>query len=223
MPNVVEVLVEAFEKAGTPFVTGIPGEESLELMEAARQRGMRFILNKQESAAAMMSATWGEITGSPGICQVTRAPGAANMVLGVTHAWMDRCPLIAITDQLAAPTYAVGLRQRLDQMALFRPITKWNTSLNAQAVHQQVRRGLRTATSAAPGPVHFDLPADERNKEAGTNHAASAPVVPAFVPMIPDRSAMKTPLAMLQAARRPILLAGMGVLWSKASTELVKL
>ncbi len=97
MPSVVEVLVEAFEKAGTPFITGIPGEESLELMEAARQRGMRFILNKQESAAAMMSATWGEITGSPGICQSTRAPGATPstmLAVGDEFATDGRFPLL---------------------------------------------------------------------------------------------------------------------------------
>ena len=222
MPSVVEVLVEAFENAGTPFITGIPGEESLELMEAARQRGMRFILNKQESASAMMSATWGELTGSPGVCQSTRAPGAANMVLGVTHAWMDRCPLIAITDQLAGPTYATGLRQRLDQLALYTPITKWNTSINAKTVRQQVRRAIRIATDGTPGPVQFDLPGDERTKDAG-DYATGLPVTANVVPVIPHKSSMKAPLQMLKAAERPILLVGLGVFWSKASAELVAL
>ena len=222
MPSVVEVMVAAFEQAGTPFITGIPGEESLEMIEAARQRGMRFILNKQESAAAMMSATWGELTGAPGVCLSTRAPGAANMVLGVTHAWMDRCPLIAITDQLAGPTYATGLRQRLNQLALYTPITKWNSSINATSVHQQLRRAIRTATADAPGPVQFDLPADERTKEAG-ERPADALLLPNLVPAIPDRSSMKIPLQMLAAAARPVLLVGLGVFWSKASTELVAL
>ena len=86
MPSTVEVMAEAFEAAGTPFLVGHPGGESVELMEAARQRGMRFLLVKQESAAAMLAATWGDITGAPGVCLATRAPGAANMVNGVTHA-----------------------------------------------------------------------------------------------------------------------------------------
>src|ERR1019366_2523420 len=154
MPTVVEVMVEAFEKAGTPFIVGIPGEESLEMIEAARQRGMRFILTKNETAGAMLASTWGEITGSPGVSLSTRAPGAANMVLGVTHAWMDRCPLIAVTDQLSAPNYATGLRQRLDQLALYAPISKWNSAINAKTVQQQMRRAIRTATADAPGPVH---------------------------------------------------------------------
>ena len=153
---------------------------------------MRFILNKDESAAAMMAATWGEITGSPGICQSTRAPGAANMVLGVTHAWMDRCPLIAITDQLAAPVYATGLRQRLNQLALYAPITKWNTSINAKSVQQQLRRAIRTATDDAPGPVQFDLPGDERTKEAG-DYVTEAMLKHDVVSVVPDRSSMSTP------------------------------
>ena len=131
MPSTVEVMAEAFQQAGTPFIVGHPGGESVELMEAARQRGMRFILIKQESAGAMLAATWGDITGSPGICMSTRAPGAANMVNGVTHAWMDRSPLIAITDQYGPTTYATGLRQRLDHLSLYDSITKWNATINA--------------------------------------------------------------------------------------------
>src|SRR5258706_9983437 len=86
MPSTVEVMAEAFQQAGTPFIVGHPGGESVELMQAVRERGMRFILVKQESAGAMLAATWGDITGAPGVCMSTRAPGAANMVNGVTHA-----------------------------------------------------------------------------------------------------------------------------------------
>src|SRR5229473_6773137 len=105
MATTVEVLAAAFKEAGTPFIVGHPGGESVELMEAGRQRQMRFLLMKQEVAGAMLAATWGEITGSPGICMSTRGPGATNMVNGVAHAYLDRSPLIAITDTYSAPTY----------------------------------------------------------------------------------------------------------------------
>src|SRR5437588_9899594 len=82
MTTTVEVLATAFKDAGTPFIVGHPGGESVELMEAARQRQMRFLLMKQEVAGAMLASTWGEITGSPGICMSTRGPGATNMVTG---------------------------------------------------------------------------------------------------------------------------------------------
>src|SRR5262245_65556422 len=122
MATTVEVLATAFNDAGTPFIVGHPGGESVELMEAARQRQMRFLLVKQEVAGAMLASTWGEITGSPGICMSTRGPGATNMVNGVAHALLDRAPLIAITDAYARPTFETGLRQRLDQKALYAPL-----------------------------------------------------------------------------------------------------
>src|ERR671921_617512 len=92
MPTTVEVLAEAFKEAGTPFIVGHPGGESVELIDAARHRNMPFLLMKQEVAGAMLAATWGEITGSPGVCLSTRGPGAANMVNGIAYASQDRAP-----------------------------------------------------------------------------------------------------------------------------------
>ncbi len=149
MSTTVEVMASAFKEAGTPFIVGHPGGELVELMEAARQRQMRFLLMKQEVAGAMLAATWGDITGSPGICMSTRGPGATNMVNGVAHAYLDRSPLIAITDSYSRPTYEIGLRQRLNQLAIYEPIVKWSTTVDAKVIRQQVRRAMRTATRCA--------------------------------------------------------------------------
>jgi acetolactate synthase-1/2/3 large subunit len=220
--STVEVLAAAFEEAGTPFIVGHPGGESVELMEAARRRGMRFLLIKQESAGAMLAATWGEITGSPGVCLSTRGPGAANMVNGIAHAYLDRAPLIAITDAYSRPTYATGLRQRLDQRALYAPLVKWGTTIDARSVNQQIRRAMREATAPPPGPVHFELPQSETTRAAGEEGAGS-PLRPTILAPSPDRSDLKPVLDMLARARRPVLIAGLGVLWAKASSELVRL
>ena len=177
MATTVEVLAEAFKAAGTPFIVGHPGGESVELMEAARQRQMRFLLMKQEVAGAMLASTWGDITGSPGICMSTRGPGATNMVNGVAHAYLDRSPLIAITDSYSRPTYEVGLRQRLNQLAIYEPIVKWSTTIDAKVVRQQVRRAMRTATATPPGPVHFEFPQSETTREAG-DYVAEPPLMP---------------------------------------------
>src|ERR671939_1284159 len=132
MSTTVEVLATAFKEAGTPFIVGHPGGESVELMEAARQRQMRFLLMKQEVAGAMLAATWGEITGAPGVCLSTRGPGAMNMVNGIAYAALDRAPLIAITDRYSEPTHAIGLRQKIDQLAVYAPLVKWGTTINAK-------------------------------------------------------------------------------------------
>ena len=167
MTTTVEVLAAAFKDAGTPFIVGHPGGKSVELMEAARQRQMRFLLMKQEVAGAMLASTWGDLTGSPGICLSTRGPGAANMVNGVAHAFLDRSPLIAIANSYSRPTYETGLRQRINHLAVYEPIVKWSTTIDAKTVRQQVRRAMRTATGAPPGPVHFEFPQSETTREAG--------------------------------------------------------
>src|ERR1700685_3146689 len=187
MTTTVEVLAAAFRDAGTPFIVGHPGGESVELMEAARQRQMRFLLMKQAVAGAMLAATWGDLTGSPGICMSTRGPGATNMVNGVAHAYLDRSPLIAITDAYSRPTYEIGLRQRLNQLAIYEPIVKWSTTVEAKIVRQQVRRSIRTATPRPPGPVHFEMPQSEPPRQAG-EFVSEPPLLPNLVMPGPDRA-----------------------------------
>jgi acetolactate synthase-1/2/3 large subunit len=220
MPTTVEVIADAVRQAGTPFIVGHPGGESVELMEAARRRDMRFILMKQEVAGAMLAATWGEITGVPGMCLSTRGPGCTNMVNGIAYAFLDRAPLIAITDQYPAPTYATGLRQRIDQLAVYAPLVKWGTTINARTVRHQMRRAMREATGIPPGPVHFELPASETTREAG-EYVAEA-LLPNVIAPEPDRASLGVPLDMLAKARKPIVLAGLGVLWGRASRELTE-
>ncbi len=222
MATTVEVIADAMKTAGTSFIAGHPGGESVELMDAARQRDMRFLFFKQETAAAMMAATWGEITGSPGLCLSTRGPGATNMVNGVAYASLDRAPLIAMTDQYGPATYATGLRQRIDQTALYAPLVKWSTTINAKSVRQQMWRAMRTMTAAPPGPVHFDMPQSQTTLEAG-EHVAEPPLIPDIVSIEPDRDSLKKPLDMLASARRPIILAGLGTLWARASEALTNL
>ena len=197
MSTTVEVLAPAFKDAGTPFIVGHPGGKSVELMEAARQRQMRFLLMKQEVAGAMLAATWGDITGSPGICLSTRGPGATNMVNGVAHAFLDRSPLIAITDSYSRPTYETGLRQRINQLAIYEPIVKWSTTIDAKTVRQQVRRAMRTATGAPPGPVHFEFPQSETTREAG-EYVSEPPLMPNCEP----RAGPRRPQAGARHARR---------------------
>ncbi len=221
MATTVEVLSAAFKDAGTPFIVGHPGGESVELMEAARQRQMRFLLMKQEVAGAMLAATWGDLTGSPGVCLSTRGPGATNMVNGVAHAFLDRSPLIAITDAYSRHTYETGLRQRINQLALYEPIVKWSTTIDAKSVRQQVRHAMRTATAMPPGPVHFEFPQSESEREAG-DLPAEPSLMPKWLVPGPDRADLKPALDLLHRAKRPILIAGLGVYWCGASAELVK-
>jgi acetolactate synthase-1/2/3 large subunit len=144
------------------------------------------------------------------------------MVNGIAHAALDRAPLIAITDRYSIPAHEVGLRQRIDQLAVYAPLVKWGTTIDARTVRQQVRRALRTATAPAPGPVQFDMPQSETTKEAA-ELAAPPPLLPSHYQPGPDRSDLQPAIDRIDRARRPIILAGLGVLWDRASEELVRL
>ena len=222
MSNTVEVLADAFREMGTPFIVGHPGGDTVHLMDAARERDMRYILMKQEVAGAILAATWGEITGSPGVCTSTRGPGAANMVNGVAYAWADRAPLIALTDQYPTDIFETRLRQTIDHQKIFSPITKWNTTLQAKTASLQIHHALQVATAPTPGPVHIDLPSPELTKES-VPMMGEPVLMPERVSVEPDRNALRKPLDMLAKSRKPVILAGLGIYWDKASTELVAL
>ena len=221
MSTTVEVLVDAFRECGTPFIVGHPGGETVELIDAARSQDMRYILVKQEAAGAMLAATWGEITGSPGVCTSTRGPGATNMLNGIAHAWLDRAPLIALTDRYPGYVGATGLRQVIDHRQVYAPVTKWQTTLEARSARAQIRRALRTAMAPAPGPVHIDVPAGETRSEAGED-IGCPPLLGDIVPVGPDDGSLEAPLSFIARAERPIILAGLGVLWDGASQALVQ-
>ena len=222
MTTTVEALADAIKESGTNVIVGHPGGESVEFMEAARQRDMRFILIKQEVAGAMLAATLGDLTGAPGVCLSTRGPGAANMVNGVAHAALDRSPLIAITDRYAAPEHAVGLRQRIDHLAMYVPLVKWGTTVEAGVARQQFARAMREATAPAPGPVQLDMPQSETTKAVG-EPVAPPTTLPNTVTPAPDRAALKGVVDAIDAARKPVILAGLGVYWDDASAEMVAL
>lgn len=220
MATTVEVMADAFKESGTPFIVGHPGGETVELMDAVRQRDMRYILMKQETAGAILAATWGEITGSPGVCTSTRGPGATNMVNGIAYAWLDRAPLIALTDQYPGATLETGQRQVINHRQIYAPITKLSTTLHARSAQQQIRRAMRVATTPTPGPVQIDVPSTETTAEAPAM-AFPPDLHQTTLATRPDGRSLAPALDLIRSARRPILLAGLGVLWDRASQAFV--
>ena len=131
------------------------------------------------------------------------------MVNGVAHAWLDRAPLIALTDQYPRHTYETGLRQVLKLQQIYAPITKWQTTLHARSVRTQIRRACEPPWPRRPAPVHIDVPSDQTRAEAA-DIAGNPPLLGDTVSMEPDGKSLRVPLDMLGRARRPIILAGWG-------------
>ena len=216
MATTVEVLAEAFKEAGTPFIVGHPGGESVELMEAGRQRQMRFLLMKQEVAGAMLAATWGDITGSPGVCLSTRGPGAANMVNGVAHA-------------LPRPRAADRHHRRLLAARPTRPAcasasTSWRSTRRSSSGAR--RSTPRPCASRCAAPCARRRPRRRarcisicrraRRRARPATYAAEPPLLPNSIMPGPDRADLKPALDMLgqrraaDPARRPRRALGAG-------------
>ncbi len=203
---------------------GLPGGEAIPLMEGLRQVGIPFILTHHESAAGYMAGTTGHLTGTPGLCIVTRGPGAVNMVSAVAMAHLDRLPLIAVSGDLEPSQVGVFTHQWLDLVKLFKPITKHSAGLMAADIEVELPRALELAKSGRPGPVYFAFPGSEANKELP--HLGDMSVEEIGRKYAPSRSPEPLPdltsvVEALRLAKSPVIMAGLGVSYVRAGTELL--
>ena len=136
---------------------GIPGGgSSLDLIDAAGQRGIDFVLARTETAAAIMAAVTGEMTGTPGVVLAGIGPGAASIVNGIAYAHLERAPLILFTDGPAS-----SLHQCFDQNALFAPVSKLQRRLRPGDGHAGIEEAIDVALAPPWGPVHLDMTATD--------------------------------------------------------------
>lgn len=217
--NVADVLVKAIKKEGIDCIFGYPGGEVTHFIEAARQAGIRFILTKHENAAAFMAGAYGEITGKPGVCVATLGPGATNMATGVADAYLDRAPLIAITGNMNTAIYEYATHQKIDVVDFFKPITKWSAGVEPQSAAQIIAKALKIAKSGRPGPVHLNLPSNIASMDAEDKDWITAPdLAPATF-----TGDVKRVSEDINEAKRPIILAGLGVVKADAHEELTRI
>ena len=190
----------ALAGAGTRHIFGVPGGgANLALIDACERAGLRFVLCHGETAGAIMASTYAELTGLPGACLATRGPGAAALANGVAHAWLDRCPMLAVTDVVAAEQRPRISHQRLDQRRLLGAAAKASWTVGAGG-GEPVTTALAHALSPPWGPVHLDV--DPRS--------ASSIEPPPAPPAAPDAGALADARRAVGGARRPVILAGVG-------------
>src|SRR5438045_8316674 len=127
--NAAQLFVKCLENENVEYIFGIPGEENIAIMDALLDSPIRFVTTHHEQGAAFMADVYGRLTGKAGVCLATLGPGATNLITGVADANMDRAPLVALTGQAGHDRMHKESHQHLDIVTLFRPITKWNTSL----------------------------------------------------------------------------------------------
>jgi acetolactate synthase-1/2/3 large subunit len=212
-----ELLVRCLENEGVELIFGVPGEETLELTDALIGSRMRFIETRHEQGAAFMADVYGRLSGKAGVCLSTLGPGATNLLTGVADAYLDRAPLVAITGQASLNRRHKESHQYIDVMSMFKPVTKWSTSIpKAEVIPEAVRKAFKVAQTEKPGPTHLELPEDVAEEQIGD----PGRLPPLFVqaPVMPEPSPAQVARAVrtISEAQRPVILAGNGVIRARA-------
>ncbi|ERP88759.1 thiamine pyrophosphate protein [Labrenzia sp. C1B10] len=206
-----ELLVEALERHGAERVFCVPGESYLAVLDALYDASIPVTVCRQEGGAAMMADAWGKLTGKPGICMVTRGPGATNASAGVHVAAQDSTPMILFIGQIERGMREREAFQEIDYRQMFGGIAKWVAEIDhADRVPEFISRAYHVATAGRPGPVVLALPEDMLVEKA------DAPQPPAWtqVETHPGLTQMADLQKRLWAAERPIAILG-GSRWSE--------
>ena len=156
-----DLLVKALENEGVERIFGVPGEENLEVVESLRDSKIDLVVTRHEQAAAFMAATYGRLTGHPGVCISTLGPGALNFSTGAAYALLGAMPMILITGQKGILTSKQARFQIVDVVSSMTPLTKMARQIVSTAtIPTIVREAFRVARQERPGPVHLELPED---------------------------------------------------------------
>lgn len=211
--TVSSVLLKLLKKHGIRHVFGLPAAQIGLLMDGAgKDPWFTYITTRHEEAGGHMAHAIGKLGGEMAVCFATVGPGATNMVPGVAAAWADNIPLLVITPDNQRDSIEPGkdLLQNANQRDLYAAITKWNATITTpERAGELIEYAIHMARSGRPGPVHLNIPCDVGTMPCDYD-VNLRPVLPRARP-VPSRSEMEQVVALLREARRPVLLAGGGV------------
>lgn len=212
-----ELMIKCLEREGVEYIFGVPGEENLDIMDALLDSSIEFIVTRHETNAAFMAGTYGRLTGKPGVCLATLGPGATNLLTGVANSNMDHSPIVAITGQAGLDRQHKISHQYYDLVSIFEPVTKWNTQVKkAEIIPEVVRKAFDVAQGEKPGATHIDLPEDIAAMEVeGKPLEIIEPTI-----MEAGERVIKDAANLIEQAKHPLILAGMGVERGQAEESL---
>ena len=214
-----QILVDGLRIQGVEIAFGVPGESYLAVLDALHDASeIRFITCRQEGGAAMMADAYGKMTGKPGICFVTRGPGATNASAGVHIAYQDSTPMILFIGQIERGNIDREAFQEIDYRRMFGQMAKWVAQIDdPDRIPEYINRAWHTATSGRPGPVVLALPEDMLSQ-----HSDVADIPPhKSVESHPSSLDLEHVGSLLQQSQRPFVIAGDSG-WNAESCERLK-
>src|SRR6185436_18223160 len=217
-------LVRSLEALGVEVAFGIPGGAILPAYDPLFDSKVRHILVRHEQGAGHAATGYAQATGKVGVCIATSGPGATNLVTPIADAYMDSVPIVAITGQVPSRSIGTDAFQEADIRGITMPVTKHNFLVtNADEIPQRIAEAFHLAATGRPGPVLVDIPKDVL--QARTDFAWPPRIdLPGYKPTTrPHGKQVREAAAVIQAAQRPVLYVGGGVLKAHASEVLAEL
>lgn len=202
-----DLFVKALEAEGVEEIFAVPGEENLDLVESLRTSSIRLILTRHEQGAAFMAATYGRLTGKPGVCMATLGPGATNFATPAAYAHLGGFPLIMITGQKPIKKSKQGQFQIIDVVNLFDPICKMSKQIvHGNTIPSLVREAFRVASEERPGAVLLELPEDIAEEQCDAE--VIAPHQRYYA--VADDAVLVDAANLIKEAKMPLVLIGAG-------------
>ncbi|HZG73584.1 MAG TPA: acetolactate synthase large subunit [Chondromyces sp.] len=218
-----DLFIESLKREGVEVVFGYPGGAVLPLYDALYKNPIRHILTRHEQAAIHAAEGYARVSGKPGVVIATSGPGATNLVTGITDAMMDSLPLVVFTGQVASGVIGSDAFQEADVIGITMPITKHNYQVrDMNDLPRLIKEAFHIATTGRPGPVLIDIPKDVA-QAIGTACFEAEVELPGYQPTVdPNILQVKKLADAISKAKKPVILAGAGVLHADASEELLK-
>ncbi len=215
MPNGAELFVATLQELGIDRIFTLVGDHLNEVLAQAHRHGISIIDMRHESGVTHAADAWARITRRPAMALVTGGPGHTNALTGIATAQLAGSPLIAVSGSRASTLGERQAFQDIDQVSMTRPVVKWAAEPpSAALIPFYLRRAYAEANCGRKGAVHLTIPVDLFTGNA--NISAALPLPAVLSPAVPEAQAIERAIALLQGAKRPIVIAGSGAWWSGA-------
>jgi acetolactate synthase I/II/III large subunit len=219
-----EILWATLVGEGVTTIFGYPGGAILPAYDALRKFPIHHILVRHEQGAAHMADGYARASGRVGVCIATSGPGATNLVTGIATAMLDSIPIVCITGQVSSKVLGTDAFQEIDITGITLPITKHNYLVTrAEDIAPTLREAFQIAASGRPGPVLVDITKDAQQATAPFDFGAAVPAPYRPHPMLKaESSTIQQAIELIKKAKRPIILAGHGIIYSGAREQVIE-
>lgn len=220
-----DALLRCLVEEGVDTIFGYPGGAIMPVYDKLLdfESKLTHILTRHEQGAAHAAQAYAMVTGKPGICFATSGPGATNLITGIANAYLDSIPMIFITAQVVSGLIGTDAFQETDILGVSMPVTKWNWQIKkSQDIPEIIAKAFYIATTGRPGPVLIDIAKDAQQEKLQFKYK-KCNYLRSYNPHVPlNTKAIESAAIMINHAEKPMILAGHGILLSKAETELLR-